>query len=507
MLWRYAVFCRKKALLDFTLGLVQGLRFGTDCTVVGRRILSLEWPLQPRQTISYSHLETSTKHRKDETLEIRKSTIAIPIEHKEREFVYKCLLSKELADSGLRVFLGSTEAIDVLSKKSEPFLTLHKDPHSFSLKMQNLGHKFVYLDEETGLAISESGLGNEIAKRYGPFETVRPDLTLLPSERLLREIEKFSSSSGMKFEVTGWPRVDLWTPKYSGFFQPKKEEIKGKYGDFYLFPSTFGHASMEGTFLRDDPSESLGLARIKAFERYRKFLQEFSTLLEEGETLVIRPHPSEKPGAWGKLFRDKPRVKVVLDGDITPWILAAKGTLQYGSSTAVQSAYFGKTNVQLEPEPFPGITDTAPFAFAINVKNSAEAIKVLRNSPNEDNAIKRKATAWLMDNIAFSEEKSSVSRILTALKTESLPPIKRPKLSRRDKYYLSLQWEVSRVKYVLKRLKVMDDYYRTTYQKIPGGISASEVRQTVERFASLEKSNTNFSTVGVATNLVEIESV
>ena len=440
-------------------------------------------------------------------MEIRKSTIAIPIEHKEREFIYKCLLSKELADSGFRVFLGSTEAIDVLSKKSDPFLTLHKDPHSRSRDMQQLGHKFAYLDEETGLAISESGLDDYVAYRYGPFETVRPDLILLPSERLLKEVNKINSSSGLKFVVTGWPRVDLWTPKYRDFFQPEAEQISGKYGDFYLFPSSFGHAAMEGTLSREEQQESIGLARIRSFQSHLHFLEEFVSQLRESETLVIRPHPSEKSGAWQSLFRDKSRVKVVLDGDITPWIMAAKGTLQFGSSTAIQAAYFGKTNVQLEPEPFPGITDKAPFDFALPVKNPSEALSLLRNAPEVDKTAKSKATAWLETNIEFSEEHSALSKILIALKGESQPGIKRPKLSQGDKLYLSLLWRGSRLKYVLKKLRVMDDYYRTTYQKIPGGIVSSEVNTTILKFSSIEKSDARFSIVDVAKNLVAIESV
>lgn len=440
-------------------------------------------------------------------MEIRKNTIAIPIEHKEREFLYKCLLSKELADSGYRVFLGSTEAIDVLSKKSDPFLTLHKDPHSRSRDMQQLGHKFAYLDEETGLAISESLLSDYVARRYGPFETVRPDLTLLPSKRLLKEVNNISSSSGLKFVVTGWPRVDLWTPKYREFFQPEAEQISGKYGDFYLFPSSFGRAAMGGILPRHQQQESLGLARIRSFQSYLHFLEEFVSQLGEREALVIRPHPSEKSGAWQSLFRDTPRVKVVLDGDITPWIMAAKGTLQFGSSTAIQAAYFGKTNVQLEPEPFPGITDKAPFDFALNVKHSSEALILLRNAPDVDNTAKSKATAWLETNIEFSEEHSALSKMLIALKAESQPAIRRPKLSQRDKAYLSLLWRGSRLKYFLKRLKVMDGYYRTTYQKIPGGIVSSEVNTTILKFSSIEKSDARFSIVDVAKNLVEIERV
>lgn len=74
-------------------------------------------------------------------MSVRLKTVAFAVEHKERELIYKCIAAKQIAEKGLKVYLGSSKALDFLFRHSDPTVALHKDPHSRGAGIQKRATK------------------------------------------------------------------------------------------------------------------------------------------------------------------------------------------------------------------------------------------------------------------------------------------------------------------------------------------------------------------------------
>ena len=64
------------------------------------------------------------------------------------------------------------------------------------------------------------------------------------------------------------------------------------------------------------------------------------------ENVVIRPHPSENIKEWIRRLKNFPRevrdkVHVIREGDVTPWILAARLVIQRGCTTGLEAVLSG----------------------------------------------------------------------------------------------------------------------------------------------------------------------
>ena len=54
--------------------------------------------------------------------------------------------------------------------------------------------------------------------------------------------------------------------------------------------------------------------------------------------IIVRPHPAEDHKVWLEKTSDLKKTKVVYQGEITPWLLASKGLLHRGCTTAIQAS-------------------------------------------------------------------------------------------------------------------------------------------------------------------------
>ena len=92
-----------------------------------------------------------------------KQEVFIPIEIKPREFVSQLLLSGELANIGLRVYIGSKKSIDKLvqNKVSRTGIYLYKGGGGSIDKFKNISRKvesIVVLDQEISPASIDYGV-------------------------------------------------------------------------------------------------------------------------------------------------------------------------------------------------------------------------------------------------------------------------------------------------------------------------------------------------------------
>ena len=78
---------------------------------------------------------------------------------------------------------------------------------------------------------------------------------------------------------------------------------------------------------------------LEIFDEYKKFLEilkNYNTL-KGCPLIIVRPHPAEDIDAWFKFSKEVSNVKVVYEGETTPWINASSGVLHRGCSAAIQA--------------------------------------------------------------------------------------------------------------------------------------------------------------------------
>jgi hypothetical protein len=84
------------------------------------------------------------------------------------------------------------------------------------------------------------------------------------------------------------------------------------------------------------------------FEHFQRLVPLLSDALP-GRTIVVRPHPSERHEPWQKLAEQRPNVHVLNEGNVVPWLMAARMLIHNGCTTAVEAAVLGTAAVEYQP--------------------------------------------------------------------------------------------------------------------------------------------------------------
>jgi surface carbohydrate biosynthesis protein len=421
-----------------------------------------------------------------------RKTILFTIEHKEREFLPKCFLAFYLAKIGFRVYIGSFQAIHEVAKKIGPAIFFHKSTYvSNSEYYRSLGHKFVVMDEEGGVTMPRSTIDEFCNWRYLTVSPKREDLILLPGRRYYEAVEKMENVKGVKIFTTGWPRVDLWQKRYSTLYEKEVNAIRKEHGRFYLVITSFGAGVKEkfSDFIKSSPDKIIRDIRVhkyNAFIDYVELINELSKLINRGEKIIVRPHPSEKISDWKHTLRGLDNVDVIRDGDITPWILSSESIVQYGSTTATQAALNGKVCVQYKIKDQKGVTDTPSFELCEDADTPEDVYKILSDKTIDTEKIKKRAIDVLKNEMATDESQLAVVKIADILYAEALSPVSEIKTSALLNIKLNIYYYRSGFKCILQRIPFGMSNKKTVWEKIPGGIFGREVSDIMDRFQSIE---------------------
>ncbi|MFM2010749.1 MAG: hypothetical protein RLZZ479_1140 [Bacteroidota bacterium] len=393
----------------------------------------------------------------------KKKTILFVIEHKEREFFSKCFLAYQLVKLGFRVYMGSFLTIDAVAERIGPSIFFNKSTYWEKSKYyKELGHKFIFLDEEGGLTTPRSATKEFCQERYSTVNKGNNDIIFLPGDRFEKYVAEMTNTVGVDFFTFGWPRVDLWRKEYRFLYNSEIQNIKEKHGNYYLFITSFGMTSKE-TFeerleIDIELYQKLYKHKYNAFVAYIDLLNNLSHLLKDNEKIIIRPHPSEHIQDWYKIAKKLKNVYVIRDGDISPWILASDGVIQYGSTTATQACLNGIQPIQYKIDWVEGITDTPSFELCVNADSAVEVYNLLTTNKQKYNLeVEAKAISFLKLEMAYDELELSAVKIAKTLNENSSPLISRYVPS----YYSFIK---PFIKYALDYLRIL--YYNINKIKI-----------------------------------------
>jgi surface carbohydrate biosynthesis protein len=167
---------------------------------------------------------------------------------------------------------------------------------------------------------------------------------------------------GAEIHVTGNPRNDLLRPEIRHYYQKTVEEIRKRHGDFILINTNFNHVNAFYPGLNlfvppDKPGEkprygraAKGMSRAYAeglrdhkqaiFEQFQQLIPALEQTFP-GYNIVVRPHPTENQEIYRQIAAGCERVEVTNEGNVVPWLMAAKALIHNGCTTGVEAYVMG----------------------------------------------------------------------------------------------------------------------------------------------------------------------
>ena len=333
-----------------------------------------------------------------------KPHIYLPIEILVRELNSKIFLSLKASLKGYRVYLGTKKGIDrILEEKIKnrrSGIYFYKSQivknRKYIQKIKKTCESFIVLDEELGMgaydievSLKERAVFPEDTKKF-----------FLVGKKMLSNIKKYSPKFYNISKVTGWLKYELYKKKNIKIFKKDATEIKKKYGSFYLFSSNFGTLSADGLNYRIKAGQ-VKKSNTKRIMHFKKSIKTFQLIKDEFNSkskninIVIRPHPSDAfHSDWYKNINQSSNLKIAFDNDIVPWIIASKGLIHRGCSTAVDAVLLNKPTFYLKSK----------RKFSTNENTILSRISHKINSLNDILYIKKKKVGFnILKNILSKE--------------------------------------------------------------------------------------------------------
>lgn len=441
---------------------------------------------------------------------MKKISLYLPIELKARELAPKVLLSLVAAKKNLRIYLGTQATISriISTKKETGGVYFYKGGLSLDL-IKNIKKKcsrFIILDEE-------AGPGDE-----NPRATMRERI----NKNIEQEIDRYYILGKKNFDIakkifknfqqslvlSGWPRIDFFRlSAKQKKNNPDVKDIKKRYGEYILFVSDFGQNSKKMLSYTKKYYEKIFKNNKKLQNRINKTcLDQFNEFNKVSDLLmdldkdssipmiIIRPHPSEDHEPWERISKKLKKFKVILEGEISPWINGSKAILHRGCSTSIQ-AYLGNipqgyivTNKKKIRKALPYTLSKKLFSLK-DVKKFCQKITSVKNNKNKNSLLKKDF------NQIIHTEKKLASEIIIEDIIKMNPP--REDLYKPDIVTFSKNWvrnfihNYNVASFTLKKffLKFTNKVYETKidrivsqHQKIPLGIRLKDINNQISNY-------------------------
>ena len=332
----------------------------------------------------------------------KKINIFIPIEIKKRELLSKVILSVFLIKNNkknVRCYIGSKSQIKkiVFLKKSYGGIFIYKGglPYNEIKKLKEKIDKFIILDEEMGPTVNYR-LSKNITRRIWPGTEKLIDRYYVIGKYASKYAKEVFLKLHNKIKITGWPRVDLWRPKFNHLYKDSVKSLRKRYGNFILFSSDFTFNSkeridLEKKFWKNSKWEVMKknqkkkhLSAQKSFFEFKKNMKFIRELDKHPDVpqIIIRPHPSEDLLKWKKINKSLKKIKVVYQGELSSWVAASKGVLHRGCTSSVE-AYMKGIPAGFVIVDKKNINKSLPYEISQHLYSTKQITKFCFNSVNK----------------------------------------------------------------------------------------------------------------------------
>ena len=301
-----------------------------------------------------------------------KVPLIIPVENQVRELDAKLLLACVAARRGFPSIIGSHRMIDFRIASLPRSLYLCKSFTIMNLNMfrimHKLGQKIVSWDEE---ALVHLPADMYFSRRLSPLSLKYVSHLFAWGEDNMSLWRQYPQMPKDKpIHITGNPRGDLLRDEICEFYRNDADKLYREHGDFILVNTNFNHVNAfypaqnlfrkamkkgeKSKFGKAAKGMSPGFAealhdhKLALFD-YFKVLIPFLDKSFPGCRIVVRPHPTENPDIYHHIAASCRSVKVTNEGNVVPWLLAAKALVHNGCTTAVEAYSMGIPAVSYRP--------------------------------------------------------------------------------------------------------------------------------------------------------------
>lgn len=298
-------------------------------------------------------------------------SVIIPVENQVREFDPKLLLACVAARAGFTAVIGSRREIDFRIATLPRGFYLSKSLTIRSLQMfrilGKLGHAVLAWDEE---ALVHLPAETYYSRRLSPEVMPYVSHLLAWGQDNVELLRGYPHLGDVPVHATGNPRNDFLRPELRGLFREEAEAHRAAHGDFILVNTNFNHVNafypVQNLFRPPDaPGQEprLGRAGRGMTREYAQGLQthkqailghfeQLIPLLEErfpDHAILVRPHPTERHDVYHRIAAGCKRVHVTNEGNVVPWLLAARVLVHNGCTTGLEAYVLGVPAVSYRP--------------------------------------------------------------------------------------------------------------------------------------------------------------
>jgi surface carbohydrate biosynthesis protein len=293
-----------------------------------------------------------------------KGTLIIPVENQVRELDPKLLLAYVAAKRGFSSILGFRREIHFHISSFPPGIYLSKSMTGASdlmfRMMRKLGHEIVAWDEE---ALVHLPPDTYFSRRLSPVAMALVSNMLAWGQDNAELWQQYPHlPDGAEIHVTGNPRNDLLRPEVRQYYEETVGELRERYGDFILINTNFNHVNAFypglNLFVPNDKSggeprpgrAAKGMSREYAaglrdhkqaiFEKFQQLISDVAGAFPK-HNIVVRPHPTENQEIYRQIAAGCERVEVTNEGNVVPWLMAAKALIHNGCTTGVEAFVMG----------------------------------------------------------------------------------------------------------------------------------------------------------------------
>ncbi len=279
--------------------------------------------------------------------------IAIPIETKAREFLGKLWLGLNLLECNHSVILGPSGEIKNTLHISKPDVYITKDPGDgnveFFSKLRKAGCSVCGLDTEGAVYPKLEDYAKNKTKSLNYF-----DYYFLWGEAQA-EFIKNKSKNPDSIVATGNPRFDLLNSSLRTVYTDESDRLRSTYRDYILFNMNYSWANHFNPEKHVEQQKKLfGEYDMKKYEHFSILWSEFLAAIHFLQSrldvnIIVRPHPSEDPSTYERIFRNYENVFVEYSGDVRNWIAGTIVTIHNSCTTGIESAMMDQPTISYRP--------------------------------------------------------------------------------------------------------------------------------------------------------------
>ncbi len=290
--------------------------------------------------------------------------LLIPVENQVRELDARLLLACVAARRALPAIIGPKRDVEsrIASFPSSIFLSksLRIGKRRFFPVSRKLGHEIVAWDEEALVHLPPEIYFPRRLSAVGMHYVSHLFAWGEDNAELWRQYPDLPAE--MPIHITGNPRGDLLRPEIRVFYQRDAEEISNTYGDFILINTNFNHVNafhpVQNLFqpVREpgekprfgqaargmtlEYAEGLRDHKQAVFRDFQQLIPALGKAFPK-RTIIVRPHPTENQEIYRQIAAQCERVRVTNEGNVVPWLMAAKVLIHNGCTTGVEAYVMG----------------------------------------------------------------------------------------------------------------------------------------------------------------------